>query len=183
MLIKYIRVSSISQNTDRQETDLNKYDMIFTDKCSGKDRNRPELQKMMIAIRQNDQVFCHSLDRLGRSTVETLSIIEDIIKKGATITFIKEGLTFNGSENPLQKLMLTIFAAVAQAERELIKERQKEGIEQAKKKGKYKKAHPTKKNHVEINQIKYDRECGMTEKELMNKYHISKPTLYRYLKR
>ena len=79
--------------------------------------------------------------------------------------------------------MLTIMGAIAQAERITIKERQMSGIRIAQAKGKYRKAHPTKLNSIIIQQIKDDRATGMTETELMNKYHISKPTLYRYLKK
>lgn len=185
MKIKYIRCSSITQNTSRQEQDLENYDRIFTDHTSGKNTNRPELQKMLCAIRKGDEVFVHSLDRLGRNTIDNLSLIEEINKQGASIHFIKENMTFspNAKANSMEKLILTIMSAVAQAERETIKERQLEGIACAKNKGVYAKAHPTKKNKVEIEKLKYDRECGMTEKELMNKYHISKPTLYRYLKK
>lgn len=185
MKIKYVRVSSINQATDRQEQDLENYDMVFTDKTSGKDTQRPELQKMLCAIRSGDHIFIHSLDRFGRSMIHNKELVEEIIGKGATITFMKENLTFNPAkkQTAMEKLYFNILSSVAEAEREMIKERQLEGIACAKRKGVYYKAHPTKKNKVEIENLKYDRQCGMTEKELMNKYHISKPTLYRYLKK
>ena len=83
---------------------------------------------------------------------------------------------------PTGRLMVTMLLAFAEFERNLILSRQREGIEIAKKKGKYKKAHPKKLNNNIIANIQADREADMTERELMNKYHISKPTLYRYLK-
>lgn len=187
MKIKYVRCSSISQNLDRQLEDRDEYDLIFEEKVSGKSAyNRPELQNMLKALRPNDQVFCHSIDRLSRSTLDLLTIIKTIKDKGCSITFIKEGWTFSNEDNfasKTQELMLTIMGAIAQAERITIKERQAEGIKIAKQKGKYQKAHPTKLNTQQIQQIKDDRKVRMTETELMNKYHISKPTLYRYLKK
>lgn len=185
MKIKYIRCSHVSQNTSRQEQDLEKYDMVFTDRISGKNNERPELQKMLCAIRPNDECYVEELSRFGRSIIHNQELVEEIIGKGASITFIKENLTFNPAkkQTAMEKCYFNILSALAQAEREMIKERQLEGIACAKKKGVYAKAHPTKKNKVEIENLKYDRQCGMTEKELMNKYHISKPTLYRYLKK
>lgn len=141
---------------------------------------------MLKSLRSGDEVFCHSIDRLARNTLDLLTIIKEIKDKGCSITFIKEGWTFSNQENfanKTQELMLTIMGAIAQAERITIKERQMEGIKIARERGKYQKAHPTKLNKLQLQQLKDDRAVGMTESELMNKYHISKPTLYRYLKK
>ena len=187
MKIKYVRCSSLTQNFDRQLEDKDNYDLIYSEKVSGKSKNdRTELNNMLKALRHGDQVFVHSIDRLARNTLDLLTIIKEIKDKGCSITFIKEGWTFTSEDNfanKTQELMLTIIGAIAQAERITIKERQMEGIKIAQSKGKYQKAHPTKLNKVIIQQIKDDRTTGMTETELMNKYHISKPTLYRYLKK
>lgn len=185
MKIKYVRVSSINQATDRQLEDSCNYDLIYEEKVSGKTTdNRAELKNMLKTLRAGDEVFTHSIDRLARNTLDLLSIIKEIKEKKCSITFIKEGWKFsNDDKNKIQELMLTIMGAIAQAERETIRERQLEGIAIAKKKGVYNKAHPTKLNNAIIQQIKDDRATGMVETELMNKYHISKPTLYRYLKK
>ena len=187
MKIKYVRCSTVNQNLDRQLEDKDNYDLIYSEKVSGKSKdNRIELNNMLKALRSGDQVFVHSIDRLARNTLDLLTIIKEIKEKGCSITFIKEGWTFTSEDNfanKTQELMLTIIGAIAQAERITIKERQMEGIKIAQAKGKYQKAHPTKLNKVIIQQIKDDRNTGMTETELMNKYHISKPTLYRYLKK
>lgn len=185
MKIKYLRISHATQNSARQELDLENYDQVFIDRISGKDNKRPELQKMLSAIRKDDQIFVHELSRFGRSTIHNQELVKEIIGKGASITFIKENLTFNPlkKQTAMERLYFNILSDIAQAEREMIRERQLEGIACAKVRNVYAKAHPTKKNKVEIENIKYDRQCGMTEKELMNKYHISKPTLYRYLKK
>ncbi len=187
MKIKYVRCSTINQNLDRQLEDKENYDLVYEEKASGKSKNnRPELQNMLKALRLGDEVYCHSIDRLSRNTLDLLTIIKEIKDKGCSITFIKEGWTFSNQENfasKTQELMLTIMGAIAQAERITTKERQMEGIKIAQTKGKYQKAHPTKLNKQQIQQLKDDRATGMTESELMNKYHISKPTLYRYLKK
>lgn len=185
MKIKYVRVSSVNQNEDRQLDDASEYDLIYEEKVSGKSTDqRTELQNMLKALRKGDEVFTHSIDRLARNTLDLLSIIKEIKDKGCSITFIKEGWKFSAdNENKIQELMMTIMGAIAQAERATIRERQLEGIAIAKRKGVYDKAHPTKLNKVIIQQIIDDRKAGMTERELMNKYHISKPTLYRYLRK
>ena len=185
MRIKYVRCSSIQQNLDRQLEDKDNYHQIYEEKVSAKStNNRIELKNMLRSLRAGDEVFVHSIDRLARNTLDLLNIIKEIKEKGCSITFIKEGWIFsNNNKNQMQDLMLTIMGAIAQAERETIRERQLEGIAVAKKKGVYNKAHPTKLNKVIIQQIKEDRVAGMTETELKNKYHISKPTLYRYLKK
>jgi len=184
MKILYARVSTILQNLDRQLVDSEKYDKIFMEKVSAKDKSRPELQKMLCAVREGDIVEVHSMDRLARNLKDLIEIVETIRNEGATIHFKKENMTFTPSnDDPTQTLILQVMGSISQFERGLILTRQKEGIAICRNKGVYKKAHPTKKNNVEIENIKYDRECGMTERELMNKYHISKPTLYRYLKK
>lgn len=187
MKIKYVRCSSITQNYDRQLEDADQYDLIYQEKISGKSKdNRTELQNMLKSLRPHDQCFTDDVSRLARNTIDLLTIIQEIKDKGASITFIKEGWTFSNEEtfaSKTQELLLTIMAAIAQAERITIKERQMSGIRIAQAKGKYRKAHPTKLNNSIIQQIKDDRAIGMVETELMNKYHISKPTLYRYLKK
>lgn len=184
MKILYARVSTIIQNLDRQLVGSEQYDKIFMEKVSGKDKSRPELQKMLCAVRQGDIVEVHSMDRLARNLKDLLEIVETIRREGATIHFKKENMTFTpNNDDPAQVLYLQVMGAIAQFERNLILTRQREGIEIAKLHLKYKKAHPRKKNKVEIENLLYDRQCGMTETELMNKYHISKSTLYRYLRK
>lgn len=187
MKIKYVRCSSIQQNLDRQLEDKDDYDLIYSEKISGKSKeNRTELNNMLKALRNGDQVFVHSIDRLARNTLDLLTIIKEIKDKGCSVTFIKEGWTFTSDDtfaNKTQELMLTIIGAIATAERITIRERVMQGVDLAKKKGVYQRAHPTKLNKAIIQQIKDDRATGMTETELKNKYHISKPTLYRYLKK
>ena len=113
MKIKYVRCSTINQNLDRQLEDRENYDLVYEEKASGKSKNnRTELQNMLKALRSGDEVYCHSIDRLARNTLDLLTIIKEIKDKGCSITFIKEGWTFSNQENfasKTQELMLTIM--------------------------------------------------------------------------
>ena len=125
----------------------------------------------------------HSMDRLARNTRDLLNLVEEITSKGVTIKFYKENLAFEAGKNdPYQKLMMTMLGAVAELERSLILERQKEGIALAKMKGKYK-GGKHKLSSQEVSELK---ELANSQKvslsELARKYHISRPTLYSYLK-
>lgn len=182
MIFNYKRVSTVDQNTERQLFNI-KCDREFEDKLSGKDRNRPQLELLLSIIRAGDLINVHSMDRLARNTRDLLNLVEEITSKGITIKFFKENLTFeSGKNDPYQKLMMTMLGAVAELERSLILERQKEGIALAKLKGKYR-GGQHKLSPQEITELK---ELAQTKKvslsELARKYHISRPTLYSYLK-
>ena len=136
--VGYIRVSTFEQNTARQ-LDGVKLDKSFTEKISGANCNRPELENMIDYIRDGDTVVCHSIDRLARSLIDLHKIVARINGKGAIVRFNTEGLTFEaGNHNPHATLHLSMLGAFAQFERELIKQRQAEGIAKAKERGAYK---------------------------------------------
>nr|WP_319527493.1 recombinase family protein [Pseudomonas laurentiana] len=135
--IAYIRVSTIDQNTDRQLDGMT-FDKTFTDKLSGSDTNRPQLIAMIEWVREGDVVHVHSIDRLARSMSDLLKIVADLNAKGVAVRFHKEDMTFTGEDSPMQKLMLNMMGSFAQFEREVMKERQREGIAKAKEKGVYK---------------------------------------------
>ena len=138
MIFNYKRCSTLDQNTARQLVDV-PCDREYVDMASGKDVNRPELQNMLNNIRAGDIINVHSLDRMCRNVKDLLDIVETIQKKGATIKFHKENLTFApNTEDPLNKAIMTIIGAIAELERNLILERVREGVAQAKKAGKYK---------------------------------------------
>ncbi len=139
--VAYMRVSSSTQETDRQKFAISQsfhIDKIFEEKASGKiNADRPILTECINYLREGDRLIISSLDRLGRSLADLTSIVEQILNKGVEIHFIKEKLTFSkNSKNPIDNLLLGILASIAEFERELIKERQKEGIAAAKEKGK-----------------------------------------------
>jgi DNA invertase Pin-like site-specific DNA recombinase len=125
--IGYVRVSSLEQNETRQ-LEGEKLDRIFTDKASGKDTNRPQLQELLQFVREGDTVFVHSMDRLARNLDDLRQLVKKLTNKGICIYFVKEGLTFNGEDSPMSNLLLSVMGAFAEFERALIKERQREGI-------------------------------------------------------
>lgn len=135
--VGYVRVSSIDQNTERQLDGL-PLEKVFTDTVSGATTDRPQLQVMLDYVREGDVIHVHSIDRLARSLVDLLALVQGLTTKGIHIRFHKENLLFTGEANPTQELMLSIMGSVAQFERAMIRERQREGIEKAKEKGVYK---------------------------------------------
>ncbi|WP_394176563.1 recombinase family protein [Thalassotalea litorea] len=138
--VAYIRVSTVEQNTERQLAALDLDSMkVFTDKCSGKDRDRPELNKMLDYVREGDTIHVHDISRLARSVNDLLTMVKDLTSQGVTLKFYNESLTFTPNRSdPMQELQLTMLGAVFQFERSMMLERQREGIAQAKAAGKYK---------------------------------------------
>ena len=134
--IGYVRVSSVEQRTDRQLEGIN-LDKVFTDRCSGKDAHRPSLELLMQFVREGDTVMVHSMDRLARNLDDLRRIVHQLTAKGVRIQFSKEGLTFSGEDGPMPKLILSVMGAFAEFERSIIRERQLEGIQLAKKRGAY----------------------------------------------
>lgn len=136
--IGYIRVSTVEQNTARQLADV-KLDKVFIDKCSGKNRDRPQLKALMDYVRSGDVVHAHDISRMARNIRDLQDIIEALNGKGCSVRFQKEGLQFTGdAKDPMQRLMLQMLGAVYEFERDMLLERQKEGIEKAKLAGKFK---------------------------------------------
>ncbi|MFF5865951.1 recombinase family protein [Pseudomonas sp. NPDC012596] len=135
--VGYIRVSTADQNTDRQLDGVH-LDERFEDKLTGANTDRPQLQAMLKYVRMGDTIHVHSIDRLARSMVDLLKLIDDMNAKGVAVAFHKESLTFTGEDSPMQKLMLNMMGSFAQFEREVMKERQREGIAKAKERGVYK---------------------------------------------
>ena len=137
MKVGYVRVSTTEQNTARQESLMESLgvDKIFIDKVSGKDKKRPQLQEMMSFIREGDTLIVESISRFARNTKDLLELTEKLTEKGVEFISQKESID---TSTPSGKFMLTVFAALAQMEREVLLERQREGIEEAKKLGKYK---------------------------------------------
>ena len=183
MIFNYIRVSTALQNTDRQLLNVS-CNREYTDKLSGKDTNRPQLQAMLDNLREGDIINVHSMDRLARNVQDLLSLIDTIMKKGATIKFHKENLTFeaNKKTDAFQKLMLTLLGAVSEFEREILLERQREGIAIAKQKGKYK-GGKKKLSNEQIHEIKavvMDRTTNISQ--LAKKYNVTRQTIYNLVK-
>lgn len=137
MKVAYIRVSTTEQNEGRQTEALKQFgiEKWFIEKVSGKDVKRPELQSMLEFVREGDEVYVHEFSRLARNTMDLLNITETLQKKGVKLISNKENFD---TGTPTGKFMLTTIGAIAEFERNLILERQREGIAIAKKKGVYK---------------------------------------------
>ena len=178
--IGYIRVSSFDQNPERQleNISLNK---VFTDKASGKDTKRPELEALLAFAREGDIVVVHSMDRLARNLDDLRRLVQMLTKRGIRIEFVKEGLHFTGEDSPMANLLLSVMGAFAEFERALIRERQREGIALAKKRGAYR----GRKKALSPEQVAALRQraaAGDQKAALAREFGISRETLYQYLR-
>lgn len=178
--IAYIRVSSVDQNTDRQLDGIS-FDETFTEKASAATTKRPELEHCLRYVRKGDTLHVHSIDRLARNLGDLLSLLKDLTSRNVAVKFHKENLTFTGEDNPFQMLQLQIIGAVAQFEREIIKERQREGIAKAQAKGKHC-GRKAKLSKEQVREIKKRIENGEEKRGLAKEYGISRQTLYRVIK-
>ena len=178
--IGYIRVSTVDQNTERQLDGI-ELDKTFTDKASGKDTKRPQLELMMGFVRSGDTLIVHSMDRLARDQNDLHRIVQTLTGKGVRIEFIKEHLTFTGDDSPISKLMLSVMGAVHEFERALIKERQLEGIALAKKRGAFK-GRKKSLSQAAVAEIRKQIKAGISKSQVAREVGISRETLYKYLK-
>lgn len=182
--IGYIRVSTAEQNTDRQLADQ-QLTVTFTDKASGKNADRPQLQAMLAANwPQGSVVVVHSMDRLARSLSDLLRIVEQITARGIAVQFVKEGKIFKGLEtaDPMDKLMLSMLGAFAEYERTLIRERQREGIVKAKQRGAYKGRMQKISDPQLIAQVVAEAcALGANKSRIAVKHGVSRETLYKYI--
>ena len=177
--IGYVRVSSVDQNTGRQLEGIG-LDKVFTDKASGKSRLRPQLQACLEYLRDGDTLHVHSMDRLARNLDDMRRIVKDLTGRGVIVRFHKEGLTFSGDDSPMNTLLLSMLGAVAEFERSLILERQREGIAIAKQQGKYQGRKP-KLSEEQAHQLRQRAAAGEKKAALAREFGISRETLYQYL--
>lgn len=179
-----MRVSTLDQNPDRQLDSLPEHlavDRIFTEAASGKDMARPQLEAMLNFVRDGDTVVVHSMDRLARNLDDLRKLVQTLTGRGVKIEFIKENLSFTGEDSPMSNLLLSVMGAFAEFERALIRERQREGIALAKKRGAYK----GRKKALSAEQVTLLKERlaeGITKSQLARELGISRETLYQYLR-
>ena len=178
--IGYIRVSTVDQKTDRQLDGVD-LDEVFEEKASAATTKRPKLEECLRFLRKGDTLHVHSIDRLARNLADLLSLLNGLTSRGVSVKFHKESLTFTGEDNPFQTLQLQIIGAVAQFEREIIKERQREGIAKAKAKGKHC-GRKAKLTPAQVEELRGRCEQGEEKKTLATEYGISRQTLYRLIK-
>ena len=154
-------------------------DKTFTEKMSGKDTQRTILQESLAYVRNGDTLHVHSIDRLARNAKDLLNLVEQVLGKGVSLKFHKNNLTFTpDSKDHMAKLQLTMLAAFAEFERELIKERQCEGIAIAKAQGKY--AQRRKITDELIAEAKARTERGEPLARVARELKVSRETLYKY---
>ena len=182
MNVCYIRVSTIEQNEARQKEAMKgkNIDKWYIEKISAKDTNRPKLQEMLEFVREGDIIYIHDFSRLARSTKDLLDIVELLNKKGVILKSNKENLD---TGTPTGKLMLTMIGAINEFERQNLLERQKEGIEIAKREGKFKGGQVKKISEETL--TKYYEEYKqriISKTQLAKKLEISRPTLDKLLK-
>ncbi|MEN3033124.1 recombinase family protein [Chromobacterium amazonense] len=178
--IGYVRVSSFDQKPERQLENI-QVDKVFTDKASGKDTQRPQLDALLSFVREGDTVVVHSMDRLARNLDDLRHLVQQLTRRGIHIEFVKEHLTFTGEDSPMANLMLSVMGAFAEFERALIRERQREGIALAKQRGAYR---GRKKALMPEQVAELCRRAAAGEKkaQLAREFNISRETLYQYLK-
>ena len=188
--VGYVRVSTVDQNDARQVEALKKHNIEkwFTEKVSGKDTNRPQLQLMLDYVREGDTVYIHDFSRLARSTKDLLEIVETLNKKGVHLVSNKENID---SSTPTGKLMLTMIGAIAEFERQNLLERQKEGIAVQKELDKSRKPEDKKykgRKAVVIDEEQFEKEYSRYQKREINKtelakiLEVSRPTLDKLIK-
>lgn len=183
MKIGYVRVSTVEQNEERQIEGLEKHgiDKWYMEKVSGKNMDRPELQRMLSEVQNGDTIYIHDFSRLARSTKDLLEIVEMLGNKGVNIVSNKESFDTNTNTG---KLMLTVFAAIYEFERVNMLERQAEGIAIAKREGRYKNCGRKKKDLADGYEDSIQRyvDGDISKVQLAVMLNVSRPTLNRILK-
>lgn len=183
-VIGYRRVSTADQNLSRQDFAGWEVDKVFEDQASGASTDRPALHQMLDYVREGDLVVVHSLDRLARSLKDLHHLMDQLKGKGVSVHFVKEGLRFDADQeaDPFAGLMFSILGAFAEFERALIRERQREGIEKAKKAGKYRGG----KRKLTDEQVQLALEKirqGVPKARVAKELGVSRYTIYREIER
>jgi DNA invertase Pin-like site-specific DNA recombinase len=176
--VGYLRVSTVDQNTERQLDGI-ALDKVFTDKASGKDTNRPELTRALEYVREGDILVVHSMDRLARNLEDLRRIVRELTGRGVRVEFVKESLTFTGEDSAMNTLLLSMLGAVAEFERSMILERQREGIAIAKAAGKYKGRQPAL-TAAQAGELRQRLAAGEGVSALAREYGVTRQTVYNY---
>jgi DNA invertase Pin-like site-specific DNA recombinase len=182
--VAYVRVSTADQNTTRQLVDTGiSFKKTFEDKASGSSTDRPALKACMDYLREGDTLHVHSIDRLARSLQDLQGLIDSLLAKGVTVKFHKEGLIFqnHGTQDPLAKLLFQVLGSFAEFERDIIRERQREGIAKAKEAGVYKARHGGRKKTVDRAKVQKLRTEGIPFRKIADQLGCSLSTVQRCL--
>lgn len=190
MIYGYARVSSIGQSTDIQAESLTTYGCgtIYTEKVSGRKRdNRDQFNLLMETVKEGDTIVVTKLDRMARNTRDALDIIESLKEKGVALVVLNMGGQVVDTSTPVGKMMVTMLAAVAEFEADMIRERQAEGIQAAKERGAFKGRAPkytpeSKELQQAIELVKKRHDTGMSMEMIAKAVGMSRKTLYTKLK-
>ena len=173
-IIGYVRVSTADQNADRQIEALGNVDKLFIDRASGATRNRPQLEALLEYFRDGDVIRVKSADRLARSTADLLTLLDTVRAADAHIEFVDTPEL--NTDSPQGRLVITILGAVAEHEKAIIRERQREGIAIAKAKGVYRKRRALTDDDVELAQSLIS--LGIPIAEVARRLEVSRQTVY-----
>jgi DNA invertase Pin-like site-specific DNA recombinase len=154
-------------------------DKTFSDKASGKDVKRPQLQAALDYLRDGDVLVVHSMDRLARNLDDLRRIVTDLTGRGVQVQFMKEGMLFTGDDTAMSKLLLSVMGAFSEFERALLRERQREGIAIAKKAGVYKGRKPSL-TPERVAELRARIAAGEKKAVIAREFGISRETLYTY---
>lgn len=181
--VGYRRVSSWEQRSDRQLEGM-ELDEVFEDRASGKDLNRPQWEAAAKYLRRGDVLFVHSMDRLARNLSDLLATVQGLNGRGIEVRFVRENLNFEpgASTNPMAKLMLSMLGAVAEFERSLILERQREGIALAKQRGAYT-GRKRALSDDQVEQVRQRLRAGEKIARVAREMGISRQTVYSHVLR
>lgn len=177
--VGYIRVSSADQNTVRQLDGI-EVDERFEDKASGASTNRPALQAALRHVRKGDVLIVHSMDRLARNLSDLLGLVKELTGRGVAVEFIKENLVFTGDDSPASKLMLAVMGGAAEFERDMIRARQREGIDAAKARGKHLGRAAILKP-TQIEELRKRVAAGENKADVAKSLGISRASVYNYI--
>ncbi|MBE6047319.1 MAG: recombinase family protein [Clostridium sp.] len=190
MIVKYLRVSTTKQDIARQDMQLDKlginFDKEYIDKITGKAKERPMLNKMIVELSDGDMVYCESISRLGRSLKDLIDIIEALVNKGVRVIIVKEGIDTDSST---YKLLLAIFGGVAEMERETIQERVIQGVERCKTTGQTKTGKWFGRQEKQIEDLPKDFKKyyikmlnkEITKVEMAKLLEVGRATIYRWI--
>ena len=179
MVIGYCRVSTAGQSLDRQIDQLSAAgcERIYQEKVSGASKERPELDRLLDALREGDVVVVTELSRLGRTVKGLIELAEKIHQAGADIKSLKESID---TTSPAGKMIFTVMAAMAEMERDLIRERTAEGLKAARARGRHGGRPAVDKEKLDLAIRMYNSKT-CTVAEITKATGISKATLYAYL--
>ena len=154
-------------------------DRRFTHHVTAKDTKRPQLTALLSFVREGDTVVCHSMDRLGRNLDDLRKLVFGLTERGIRVEFRKENLVFTGEDSPMANLLLSVMGAIAEFERQLIRERQREGITLAKRRGVYK-GRPATLGADVVATLVAKLAAGEKPSVVAREFGISRMTLHRY---